>query len=115
MLAGLLACSRRERVVENIVRIGGRPSTWCVVVALISFMCPAASKAIAPPTAERPWRALHLNNVGSDKKLEVLAQQLPQLAKLGINCIILEVNYGFSFQSHPEMREGEGPITRAGA
>ena len=42
-------------------------------------------------------------------------KQLPQLAKLGINCLILEVNYGFEFQSHPELRHGDRQITKAGA
>ena len=44
-----------------------------------------------------------------------LERQLPALAKLGINCVILEVNYGFDFESHPELRASERPITKAGA
>ena len=47
--------------------------------------------------------------------LNRLAKQLPQLAKMGINCLILEVNYGFEFESHPELRQGERQITKAGA
>ena len=47
--------------------------------------------------------------------LQQLAKQLPQLAKLGINCLILEVNYAFDFKSHPELRQGERQITKAGA
>ena len=33
---------------------------------------------------------------------------------LGINAVILEVNYGFDFQSHPELRQGGG-LSRADA
>ena len=73
------------------------------------------AKAAVPPTAEKPWRALHLINYRTDKKLLDLAEQLPQLAKLGINCLILEVNYGFEFQSHPELRHGHQQITMTGA
>jgi hypothetical protein len=34
---------------------------------------------------------------------------------MGINVLILEVNYGFEYQSHPELRMGRSPITRDGA
>ena len=70
-------------------------------------------RAAVPPTSDRPWWALHLINVGSDGKLDRLAAQLPQLSKLKINCLILEVDYAFNFQSHPDLRQGEKPITRA--
>jgi hypothetical protein len=71
--------------------------------------------AEVPPTANKPWRALHVINYTTDERLVGLERQLPQLAKLGINCLILEVNYGFEFQSHPELRQGQRPITKAGA
>jgi hypothetical protein len=45
----------------------------------------------------------------------MLTKQLPALAKLGVNCLMLEVNYNFEFQSHPELRNGGRPITKAGA
>lgn len=44
-----------------------------------------------------------------------MAEQLPELATLGINCVILEVNYAFEFQSHSELRHGDKQITRSGA
>ena len=58
-------------------------------------------------------QALHLISHTTDDSLEKLAGQLPELAKLGINCLILEVDYGFEFQSHPELRQGDRQITRA--
>lgn len=61
------------------------------------------------------WRGLHLLNYGSDAALQSLAEQVPALAQAGINVLILEVNYGFSYESHPELRMGEKPITRDGA
>ena len=79
------------------------------------FMFHACCFAKAPPTAEQPWRALHVISYRNDDDLKRLAKQLPQLAKLGINCLILEVNYGFEFESHPELRQGERQITKAGA
>lgn len=88
-----------------------------VVLLTIGGCILAASRSYAavPPTAEQPWRALHVINYTNDEALDRLARQLPQLAKLGINCLILEVNYGFEFQSHPELRQGERQITKAGA
>jgi hypothetical protein len=77
----------------------------------ISSTCRAAK----PPTAEKPWRALHVINYSTDDSLEKLAKQLPQLAGMGVNCLILEVNYGFEFQSHPELCNGRQIITKAGA
>jgi hypothetical protein len=85
---------------------------WALLLAAV---LPANLFAASPPTAERPWRALHVINNTTDERLERLARQLPQLAEMGINCLILEVNYGFEFASHPELRQGARPITAAGA
>ena len=78
-----------------------------LIVALIAATGLASTSRIladVPPTAEKPWRALHVISYTNDESLGKLEQQLPQLAALGINCLILEVNYGFEFQSHPELR-----------
>ncbi len=63
----------------------------------------------------KPWRALHLLDYNSDSTLDALGQNLENLAKQGINVIILEVDYNFAFKSHPELRRGTDPITREGA
>ena len=73
---------------------------------------PAQSK-LYPPAGQ--WRALHVLNYQSDAALEELAGQIPTLSEMGINVLILEVDYGFAYQSHPELRMGDKPITRAGA
>jgi hypothetical protein len=61
------------------------------------------------------WRGLHLTSYQSDKDLEGLEKQIPKLAEKGINVLILEVNYGFEYKSHPELRMGRAQITRDGA
>ncbi len=86
-----------------------------VLCSAVAGLAVSSTMAAVPPTAEKPWRALHVINYSSDDGLDGLAKQLPQLAKLGINCLILEVDYGFEFQSHPELRQGERQITRVGA
>ncbi len=60
-----------------------------------------------------PWRGLHLM-LASDKQADVLVQELPKLAADGVNVIIVEVDYNFDFQSHPELRPSEY-VTKAGA
>jgi hypothetical protein len=62
-----------------------------------------------------PWCGLHVIVFKNDKDLDILGGQVPRLAALGVNVIILEVNYNFAFQSYPELRAGQSVITRAGA
>jgi hypothetical protein len=78
---------------------------------------PVTSKTQPQPPDAKPsqWRGLHLIQYTSDRALENLAQQVPQLAAKGLNVLILEIDYGFDFKSHPELRDGRNPITRAGA
>jgi len=59
------------------------------------------------------WRGVHLI-ARSDTQLGQLIEELPKLAAVGVNVIVLEVNYDFDFQSHPELRP-EQFITRARA
>ena len=52
------------------------------------------------------WRAIHFLSSGRDA-LPVLKRAISEkLAPMGINVVILEVNYGFAFQSHPELNSG---------
>ena len=63
----------------------------------------------------KAWRAVHLLDYNTDADLDQLGKNLETLAKQGINVIILEVDYNFAFQSHPELRRGTDQITREGA
>lgn len=42
--------------------------------------------------------------VRDDNQLDALEHQLPQFAADGVNAMVIEVNYSFDFQSHPELR-----------
>jgi hypothetical protein len=59
------------------------------------------------------WRGVHLS-AHNDANLDQLIEQLPRLAGDGVNVIVLEVDYNFEFQSHPELRS-DPFITRARA
>src|SRR5580693_4776970 len=59
------------------------------------------------------WRGVQLM-VGSDTQAAALAEQLPKLAAVGVNAVILETDYNFEFKSHPEL-SSRGCVTRARA
>lgn len=87
-------------------------------IALILFLAVGIhSYALgdSSPTAENPWRALHVISVHDNDGLALLRTQLPKLAAMGVNCLVIEVNYAFEFQSHPELRQGQQQITKDGA
>jgi len=85
-----------------------------IVVALVSS-CVTSAKVSAASKRGEKWRAVHLIDYSTDADLEVLSQNIPKLAAMGINVVILEVDYNFDFKSHPELRHGKTPITKAGA
>jgi hypothetical protein len=68
-----------------------------------------------PVKVKGPWCALHLLNFQNDTDLQRIEAELPALAARGVNVLVLEVDYGFEFRSHPELRSSDRPITRRGA
>ena len=57
-----------------------------------------------------PWNGIHLgiNGASIDRLTEAAGTILPEL---GINVLVVEVDYSFEYQSHPELRSGN-PVTR---
>ena len=49
------------------------------------------------------WRGVHLW-LDKDSEATNLIQTLPKLAAIGVNVVIVEVNYSFEFSAHPELR-----------
>ncbi len=58
-------------------------------------------------------RGVHLM-LGSDSQAAALQEQLPKLAALGVNALILETDYNYEFKSHPEL-SSPGCVTQARA
>ncbi len=52
-----------------------------------------------------PWRGVHVMMTTQDKT-EQLTEVVGELAGVGINVIIAEINYGYEYQSHPELQAG---------
>ncbi|MDX6527780.1 MAG: hypothetical protein QOH41_70 [Blastocatellia bacterium] len=89
---------------------------WLVGLLLVTISAwPCQARSRFESTRAKPWHAVHLLDYNTDKDLEGLGQNLGKLAEMGINTVILEVDYNFAFESHPELRRGSDPITRAGA
>jgi len=76
---------------------------------------PELKMTTPPPPMSDKWHGLHIINHTTDEDLALVEEYLPRLAGMGINTLILEVNYGFRFQSHPELRADSSVITIDGA
>ena len=66
---------------------------------------------------DTPWhrgdvRALFVTDHASDTELRALSVFLPELARLGINVLILEVNYNFAFSNFPKLQSSEKKISK---
>jgi hypothetical protein len=62
---------------------------------------------------ESQWRGVHLMSPGRDG-LQLLKRAIAEkLAPMGVNVVILEVNYNFDFRSHPELSGGGDGALRA--
>jgi hypothetical protein len=85
------------------------------LLASLAIALPAAASDKTAASAEPPWVVLHLLAYQNDADLASIEGQLPELAARGVNALVLEVDYGFEFSSHPELRIAEKAITRAGA
>jgi hypothetical protein len=78
-----------------------------VTLILVALSMPCT---ISQAAAGWPWMGVHVDAPSGDR-LERIGRSVPGLAKLGVNALIIEVNYGFQFASHPELNS-QGAITR---
>ena len=85
------------------------------VVGLLAALPVAAADGPKPAPKAGQWRGLHVISFTTDRDLDLLGRQVPRLAEMGLNVLIVEVNYNFRFQSYPKLRQGREPITPAGA
>jgi hypothetical protein len=77
---------------------------------------PAVQEPSASPkakAAQQPWRGVHIMSPGRDG-LPLLKRAIEEkLAPMGVNALIVEINYNFAFSSHPELRDNEKNALRA--
>ena len=88
--------------------------TLVTSLALASLIALAAG-CRTPGAAHRSetWRGVHVP-IQNDSQLAKLQAALPKLAASGVNVLVVQVDYGFDFQSHPELRAASF-ITKAEA
>ena len=93
-----------------------KSTTWAAAITIAGILSGYASTSESAADSQHrdTWRAVHVLNYPDDDALELLKKDVPVLAKMGINVLILEVDYGFQFQSHPELRQGQKQITKGG-
>jgi hypothetical protein len=87
------------------------------LLAILLGMAAGLPAAAGPdePKPVKQWRGLHVLSYDTDKDLDLLGSQVPRLAEMGLNVLIVEVDYHFQFQSYPKLRDGREPITPEGA
>ena len=78
-------------------------------VLLQQGCAPKKAVTIAPRTAP-VWFGFHVLMERKNATQELL-EQIPALAKLGVNLLIVEVDYNYEYVSHPELR-GDDPIPK---
>src|SRR5690242_1679867 len=96
-----MPCGNKKSLHKRTIAVIPRLGTLLAVLVLV--VTPSFALAGGPARKTPKWCGLHLIVVRSDKDLDILAGQLPKLARLGVNVLILEVDYNFHFQSHPEL------------
>ncbi len=69
---------------------------FLILVILSVVRHAVASDQPAPPKKTDHWRALHLIVFKTDDDLKVLESQIPKLAQMGVNVLVLEINYNFA-------------------
>ena len=91
---------------------------WLVLVALgvatlgrpapaLAESAGARAKRAKAWRAENPlWRGVHLA-LRNDAQVTALMEELPKFRSVGVNVLVVEVNYGFDFKKHPELRDAD--------
>jgi hypothetical protein len=59
---------------------------------------------------EKPWFGIHVL-LNTNQEVEALKDETPRLAEMGVNLLIVEVNYSYAYTSHPELQMPD-PISR---
>jgi len=62
-----------------------------------------AESVVSPQNSKEPWCGVHIG-IGSRQAVEQVTGVVGELAGLGINVIVGEINYGYQYTSHPELR-----------
>ena len=81
------------------------------LVMLFLSACSQYTQQAGPRPGEL-WKAVHALNYASNSDLDTLALEIPELAEMGLNVLIFEIDYDLKFQSHPELIRSDDPISK---
>lgn len=105
----------------NILQRIRRTWSWSVLLLAGGLVLPGGKAGAADGgwldtwrTRNPVWRGAHVFLRGSAGVAE-LVSALPALEAAGLNALIVEVNFDFAFESHPELRGSPNPVTRTDA
>jgi Glycosyl hydrolase family 20, catalytic domain len=90
---------------------------FCLGLALLVGLGILLQQGCAPkptvtiaPRAKPVWFGFHVL-MERKNATETLLKEIPALAKLGVNLLIIEVDYNYEYVSHPELR-GDAPLSK---
>ena len=92
-----------------------KQTAFIVFITVFLAGCAATKQKIAGLPEGEKWRGIHLLGYDSDEELQELGMLIPEIKKTGLNVIILEIDYNFEFNSHPELRGNDNPVTKKAA
>jgi Glycosyl hydrolase family 20, catalytic domain len=82
---------------------------FCLSMILTAMGSSAlAREPAAPDSKDTVWRGVHMISPGRAGIPDLKKGIDKGLKPLGVNVIVLEVNYGFKFKSHPELSDQSG-------
>ena len=90
--------------------------TACALLAALAASCATRDAGRSSGKAEEAqWFGVHLY-IGERDEIPALKRMIAEsLAPNGVNVLVLEVDYHFPFQTHPELAMGNAPLTKADA
>ena len=81
------------------------------MVVLISTSCIYSNDSSYPQTKKK-WHGVHILRVYTSQDVDTLIRLVPRISQLGLNAIILELDFNFKYESHPELILQKDPITK---
>jgi hypothetical protein len=75
----------------------------CSILACFILILSSTSSCSTDASGKCPWLGIHILMTTSDQT-EQLTDAVKDLGQLGVNTIVAEINYGYEYQSHPNLR-----------
>ena len=74
-----------------------------MIFSFLIFVVSSVAFCSTTDSRKQPWLGIHIL-MTSKNKTEQLTEVVSDLAEMGVNSIIAEINYGYEYLSHPELR-----------